>query len=76
MARLLKDIQEYIQEKTPVNVILSRVFFSNLRVHTGENPYKCDICGQAFKDIFRIHTGENPYKCDICGQSFARRGNL
>lgn len=46
------------------------------RVHSGEKPYKCNICDAAFsqsndlKGHQRIHSGERPYKCNICGAAF------
>ena len=47
-------------------------------IHTGENTYKCEVCGKAFVDTGdlkrhkRIHTGEKPYKCELCGNTFSQ----
>ena len=47
-------------------------FISHVFVHTGDKPYKCNICDEkivAYRDSkvhLRVHTGEKPYKCNIC----------
>ncbi|XP_006835197.1 PREDICTED: zinc finger protein 397-like [Chrysochloris asiatica] len=64
------------------NLILSTNSVTCQKVHTEERPYKCDVCGNSFKQHSsltqhqRIHTGEKPYQCNQCGKAFSLRSYL
>ncbi|XP_064465146.1 zinc finger protein ZFP2-like [Ornithodoros turicata] len=51
-------------------------------MHTGENPWKCDLCPAQFNRNAhlrlhkRTHNGEKPYKCDVCPAKFRRSSDM
>ena len=51
---------------------------NHIKAHTGDKPYKCDVCGKGFSENGSLqnhnktHTGDKQYKYDVSGKGFSQ----